>query len=65
MTQNYKTRHAFKRMFFAPLEAPAETDSLFSRGFGKDILGLNAMAFKGILCVYFVGKTIRNHLVKP
>ena len=36
-----------------------------AEGFGKDILGLNAMAFKGILCVYFVGKTIRNHLVKP
>ena len=38
-------------MFFAPLEALTETDSLFIERFGKDVLGLNAMAFKGIHCV--------------
>lgn len=36
-----------------------------AEGFGKDVLGLNAIAFKGIHCVYFRRKPIRNHLVKP
>lgn len=56
MTQNYKTRHAFKRMFFAPWEATAETDSLFSRGFWERYLGLKRYGFQGYTLCVFRGK---------